>query len=185
MTTKSANLVSITAKSISDTITKSNVSTMRYFALLLFLFVFTPGQTNAAAVAAPVSQITGATPLSRTELETQLGRKLKFSERIAFGVLKGKLRKQAKTAAPEGKTDGLAIASFVIGLASILLLFANGLGFLTAITGLVLGIVSLGRINRNPGFRSGSGFAIAGIAINSTLIFLSFLALVILIAAFN
>lgn len=158
---------------------------MRYLTLLIFLFVFTFGHGYAAVVAAPVSPVAEATQLNRAELETQLGRKLKFSERIAFGILKKKASKQKNAAEGDGQTDGLAVTSFVIGIASILLLFANGIGFLTAIAGLVLGIVALGRINRNPGFRSGKGMAIAGIAINGGLIFLTLLLVAIFIATFE
>lgn len=161
---------------------------MKLLPILVCLFLFTTGQGRAAVAAPPVvveNSVTETTSLNRADLEAQLGRKLKFTERIAFGMLKKKARKQQKAAAGDGKTDGLAVTSFVVGVASILLLFANGIGFLTAIVGLVLGIVALSRINRNPGFRSGKGLAIAGIAINGGLIFLTLLALAIVIAAFS
>ncbi len=56
------------------------------------------------------------------------------------------------------KTSGLAIASLVLG---ILGLFCFGL---TAVVGLVLGIVALVKINKSQGRLAGKGIAIAGIA---------------------
>jgi len=161
------------------------------FLLFLFCGVFlSMGHLDAALAAPPtVAETTAATPtaiiVDRADLEAHLGRKLTFKERIAFGIVKRKARRQEKRAQNNGVTDGLGVASFVIGLGSILLLTAAGLGFLTAIVGLVLGIVSLGRINRNPEFRTGKGFAIAGIAINGGVIFLALLFFAFVVSAFN
>ena len=55
-----------------------------------------------------------------------------------------------------------AIASFVIGIASIPLIYP--LGILLGPLGLWLGISSYRRINRNAARLTGSGLAIAGIA---------------------
>ena len=55
-----------------------------------------------------------------------------------------------------------AIVSFVIGIASIPLIYP--LGILLGPLGLWLGISSYRRINRNAGTLTGSGFAISGIA---------------------
>jgi hypothetical protein len=117
-------------------------------------------------------------------MEARLGRKLKFTERIALGIVIRKARKQQRRAQNNGITDGLAVTSFIVGIGSVLML-ASGVGFLTAIIGLILGIVSLGRINRNPEFRTGKGLAIAGIAINGGLIFLVLLVLTIFIGSFG
>jgi prepilin-type processing-associated H-X9-DG protein len=62
------------------------------------------------------------------------------------------------------KTSGLAIASLVLGI----------LGFcsygLTAIVGLILGLVGLRRINRSQGMLSGKRLAIAGISVSGVIL---------------
>ncbi|HOY58965.1 MAG TPA: DUF4190 domain-containing protein [Verrucomicrobiota bacterium] len=63
--------------------------------------------------------------------------------------------------AKEGKTSRLAIASLVLGMLGIL---SCGV---TALIGLVLGIVALVRINRGGGAQKGQGVAIAGIAVSA------------------
>lgn len=62
------------------------------------------------------------------------------------------------TAAAPPKTSGMAIASLVLGV----------LGFcgVTAVVGLILGIVALLKINRSQGRLTGNGFAIAGICVS-------------------
>jgi prepilin-type processing-associated H-X9-DG protein len=69
-------------------------------------------------------------------------------------------------AAPaEAKTSGMAIASLVLGI----------LGFcgITALAGLILGIVSLLKINRSGGRLSGQGLAIAGICVSAFMLLFS------------
>ena len=63
-------------------------------------------------------------------------------------------------AAPPGpaKTSGLAITSLVMGIL--------GMCGITALVGLILGIVSLVKINRSGGRLSGQGLAIAGICVS-------------------
>ena len=80
------------------------------------------------------------------------------------------------------KTSGLAIASLVLGLCS---LFTFGL---SAIVGLILGIVGLSCINNSAGQLKGAGLAIAGIAISAISLFLIPLAammIAILMPAFS
>jgi prepilin-type processing-associated H-X9-DG protein len=70
------------------------------------------------------------------------------------------------TATPvEVKTSGMAIASLVLGIL--------GLCGITALVGLVLGIVSLVKINRSGGRLSGQGLAIAGICVSGFMLFFS------------
>jgi hypothetical protein len=66
------------------------------------------------------------------------------------------------TSDPATKTSGLAIASLVLGV----------LGFcgVTAIVGLILGIVALVKINRSQGRLTGNGFAIAGICVSGLML---------------
>jgi prepilin-type processing-associated H-X9-DG protein len=69
-------------------------------------------------------------------------------------------------AAPvEVKTSGMAITSLVLGIL--------GLCGITALVGLVLGIVALLKINRSGGRLSGQGLAIAGICVSCFMLFFS------------
>lgn len=62
------------------------------------------------------------------------------------------------------RNSGMAITSLVLGILSVPLMCAFGLGVLTAIVGIILGIVAIAGINRNPLKVGGKGLAIAGIA---------------------
>jgi prepilin-type processing-associated H-X9-DG protein len=68
------------------------------------------------------------------------------------------------------KTSGMAIASLVLGMLGI----ACGL---TAVVGLVLGILALTQINKSQGQLAGKGLAIAGIVVSSLLLAFSLLIL--------
>lgn len=65
------------------------------------------------------------------------------------------------TMSPETKTSRLAAYSLVLGIASFITLT------LTAVPGLILGIVALGKIKKNPETLKGRGLAIAGIVVSS------------------
>jgi prepilin-type processing-associated H-X9-DG protein len=65
----------------------------------------------------------------------------------------------------EVKTSGMAITSLVLGIL--------GLCGITALVGLVLGIVALLKINRSGGRLSGQGLAIAGICVSGFMLFFS------------
>ncbi len=152
------------------------------FFLLLCLFVFTGPPAQAAfSVYTPVEEVESESPqLERAYVEQELGRKLKFKERVALSILRGKAKRQKRRAAKiaEGKkpVDGFAVASLVCGI----------LAFVTVITGaaaIVLGIVALGRFKRDPQFRSGKGMAVAGI-ITGALVLIAFLLLVALFGVF-
>jgi type IV pilus assembly protein PilA len=58
---------------------------------------------------------------------------------------------------------GMAITALVLGILSFPLVCAFGAGLLTALIGLILGIVALVRANRNPETYGGKGMAIAGL----------------------
>jgi hypothetical protein len=64
-----------------------------------------------------------------------------------------------------GKTSGLAIASLVLGIL--------GLCGITAILGLVLGIVAQVKISRSGGRLKGGGLAIAGICVSGAMLLLA------------
>ena len=65
---------------------------------------------------------------------------------------------------PPPRASGMAIASMVLGIAAIPTL-CIGIGFVAGIVGLVLGIVALLAIKREPGRLAGKGFAITGIVL--------------------
>ena len=71
------------------------------------------------------------------------------------------------SAAAEAKTCGLAIASLVLGILG----FVSGL---SAIPGLILGIMALSRINRSAGRLRGKGLATAGIITSSVALVMLF-----------
>jgi len=73
------------------------------------------------------------------------------------------------TAATQPKTSGLAITSLVFGV----------LGFcgITALVGLILGIVALVKINRSQGRLTGSGLAIAGICVSGFMLLFALFAI--------
>ncbi|HVT80688.1 MAG TPA: DUF4190 domain-containing protein, partial [Phycisphaerae bacterium] len=62
------------------------------------------------------------------------------------------------------KTSGMAITSMVLGIVSIPLMCIWGAGILTAIPAIILGIIAMSSINKNPQQATGKGMAIAGIA---------------------
>lgn len=63
------------------------------------------------------------------------------------------------------RTSGMAIASLVLGV--------MGMCGITALIGLILGIVSLRKINRSKGALTGQGLAIAGIALSAFMLLFS------------
>lgn len=145
--------------------------------LLFLLVILSAPVASFAAVAAvekaPVQQ------LDRIHVEQQLGRKLKFKERIALSIVRGKAKRQArrekKAAAGTNPVDGYAVASLVCGILGLLTIF-------TAIPALVLGIISLGRFKRDPQYRSGKGMAIAGVVLGGLVLF-AVLLIVAIVAA--
>lgn len=85
---------------------------------------------------------------------------------LAPAMTGGSSRPAASPAAATAKTSGLAIASLVCGILGI---FTCGI---TALVGLILGIVALVKINNSQGRLSGRGFAIAGVVVSSVLFLL-------------
>ena len=99
------------------------------------------------------AQLVYSPKLSRAEVETFMGRKMTFMERVGFGVNKKKFVKttnQVKTMADSDKTNGMAIAGFVLSL-------------LCAPLGIIFSAIALGQIKETG--QRGYGFAIAGLVI--------------------
>ena len=137
-----------------------------YFLLFLSLFFIQLPAFGGKSPAAPINLedhpvMQAQVPLNRAQLETQLGRKLTFKERIGLSLLKSGITKDRKhqpvTETPSsGKTNGFAVAGFVIGLVS---LFVAGIPLGTV--ALVFSGIALGQIEEKG--EKGKGFAIAGL----------------------
>ncbi|MGE0730382.1 MAG: DUF4190 domain-containing protein, partial [Acidimicrobiia bacterium] len=74
-------------------------------------------------------------------------------------------------------TDGMAIASLVTGIGSILAAFACCLGGLIGIAAIVLGVMSRKKIKASNGATSGAGLALAGIITGAVAVALALLVL--------
>lgn len=133
------------------------------FSLLIFIQLPVFGvQSHTAPINVEDHPVVQATvPLDRTQLESQLGRKLTFKERIGFSLVKSGIVKEKKhnsiTDAPTaGTTNGLAISGFIIGLVS---LFVAGIPL--GIVAVIFSAIALGQIQKKG--QRGRGFAIAGL----------------------
>lgn len=83
---------------------------------------------------------------------------------------------------PQQKTSGKAIAALVLGIVSVCI--AVYLGLICGIIGLVLGIMGMKEIDRNPQTMKGKGMAIAGIVLGAVGILLQVIFLLIFGLAF-
>lgn len=133
------------------------------FSLLIFIQLPVFGvQSHTSPINEEDHPIVQATiPLDRTQLESQLGRKLTFKERIGFSLVKMGIVKEKKhnavTDSPAaGTTNGLAISGFIIGLVS---LFIAGIPL--GIVAIIFSAIALGQIPKKG--QKGRGFAIAGL----------------------
>jgi len=79
------------------------------------------------------------------------------------------------------KLSGMALASMILGIVSIPLVCAMGLGALLGIVAVILGSIALFAIGKNPRRYGGKGFAIAGIATGGAGILWAPLALALLL----
>jgi len=82
-------------------------------------------------------------------------------------------------------TNGLSIASMILGIASIFLSCCYGIGIITAILGVIFGFVSKKSIDNSQGREQGKGFAIAGIITGFIAILFSILVVVVLVSYFK
>lgn len=67
----------------------------------------------------------------------------------------------------EPRTNGMSIASLVLGIIGVVMDCCYGFGLILGIIGLVLGILSNGQIKKSDGKEKGSGMAIAGIILSA------------------
>jgi len=137
------------------------------FVLLITLSTSSRAAFVPAAAADAETTVTSA-DLTREAVEAKLGRKLKFKERLGLSVARGKMKRAERRKAKgkpraDGPTDGMAIASLVLGILGLLFI-------IPAVPALVLGILSLSRIKRNPQYLKGKGMAIAGIVMGGLVV---------------
>ena len=86
---------------------------------------------------------------------------------------------------PAPPTDGLGLAAMIIGIASLVLSCLYGFGLLGAPAALIMGRISMKRIDRSNGQLGGRGMAQAGFVlgiIGSIFLVLAIIALVVIIA---
>ena len=161
---------------------------MRLF-LLFFALAFISASPLEAALSAPAAPVVTEADLSREAVEAKLGRKLKFTERVALSLVRKKAKKQAKRAA-RGKADGrvtdtMSLVSMILGILGLVLAVVTIYGGLLSVAALVLGIIGLSRIRRAPDLLKGKGFAIAGIVLGGAYVALVLLIVAILLTVFR
>jgi hypothetical protein len=88
--------------------------------------------------------------MSPSELEARTGEKMGFTKRLALRMVQNKLEKKMKknpelAAAPVANTNGLALASLLLGVGGFFIAFATGWGLLLGAAGFILGIMALGK----------------------------------------
>jgi len=128
----------------------------------LFLLVAIPNEGNA------VNSSKQKASLKKEDLEKQLGRKLKFKEKVALKLLQLKQKKQSKkqTTLPPQKFDEFAIAGFSSALLILLSLIIGQptLFLIFTIAAIILSAVGIFRTQGLKGFRKrGRGLAIIGL----------------------
>ncbi|KAF0106238.1 MAG: hypothetical protein FD146_2750 [Anaerolineaceae bacterium] len=87
-----------------------------------------------------------------------------------------------------GKTNGLAIASLVLGIVSVPMSFCYGGGILFAIPAFIMGLVARRQIKESGNTQSGDGMALAGmitggVGVLGSLAFIAILIFAILLSA--
>lgn len=164
---------------------------MRLVLLLTVLIQLLPARSYASLAAPPVTEasaVATAPPAvvpDRAALEGKLGRKLKFTERLALGIAKRKIKRQQKRAARGGgPVDVPSLLSLIFGVLGFLGVVLGVVSFFFALAALVLGIIGINRHARNPGLRTGRGMAIAGTVLGGVYMVILVAVLAIILIAF-
>lgn len=95
------------------------------------------------------------------DIEQQLGRKLKWKERVGLKILKRKIRRSQNQTEEEVKlkrTDTLAILSVIFGIVG---LFVAGI--ILGLLAVIFGLIAFSRITKSPETTKGLGTAKAGV----------------------
>ncbi len=154
---------------------------------LVWIIGFTPCLTFSSAFDANVqASDTSNTGFStdsliiwkKTELEEQLGRKLKMKERLGLFLYNRQIRKAKKKGLdvpPEMLSyDKVALAGFAGGVVGILTLIFGGIiaspvlaafGSVCLLLAAILSPIGLGRVKKRSDRKKGKGFAIAGMVL--------------------
>ena len=160
-----------------------------YILFVLFAAVLSlPARAAFAAPAVAADAPTETTFPTRAIVEAELGRKMKFRERVVYGILKRKAKRRAKQQTYQGRTgpvSALAIVSLVLGVLGIISIFLSSLALFTtlALGALVTGIIALVRFGGVDEYKRGRGLAIAGLAAVPGFIILGVLLLVAILSS--
>lgn len=164
---------------------------LKFILPLLFMTFFHPYSGYATPTQAPVNTEDHVGILQQTnipdraQIESQLGRKLKFKERIALSILKSKIRHAEKKGQTlpldysQSSTEGFAIAGFVIGIVSLLLI-----SLLFGILAIVFSAISLSKIRKYDGLYKGRGLATAGLVMGIVAVSLFIVVIALALAFF-
>ena len=150
---------------------------------LLLLTLPAPASTTpeiSKPVPPPASTITiqDIIKLSPRQFEQKTGKKLRFKEKIAYKILKWKLKKNLrKEGEPSERQKKLGVLSLIFGSVALLTLLFGGflsiVAIVTAIAGLILGLKSLKGNSNTAG--------LLGIIFSSGVLFFVILVIVALI----
>jgi hypothetical protein len=83
---------------------------------------------------------------------------------------------------PEPTTNGMSIASLVLGIIGVVFSCCYGFGFVFGVVSLIFGIISKNKINSSEGKQKGSGMSLAGIILAAVSILFSIIVIAFLIA---
>jgi len=90
-------------------------------------------------------------------------------------------KKAEKKEIRAGQKKGIAIAGMVLGILSIILFFTSWVAMIIGIAGIILSIIALKKVNKDPKNYGGRGMAITGIICGAVGLVLAAVALVITI----
>lgn len=134
--------------------------------------IYNTNKTPSALNSMTLQNFLTLTPNKYTELT---GKKMTFKQKIAFAILKAKLKRQLPDSVAHNKAD-IGLLSLIMGGGAFVVALIPFLGVISipmAIAGIVLGIIGLGR-------KKGDTKSIIGLVLGSLFLLL----IVIVIAAF-
>ena len=142
------------------------------------MLCLTAAALPAAGVAAPAPGSPAVAPAfpSRVTVERQLGRRLKFKERIIYRMAERKATRRARRARSsenDGPYAALSVVSFGLAVLGLLLvaggftvaIFVGVIGLILAGAAVVTAVISLFKFAGRHSYKRGRGFAIAALAL--------------------